>query len=284
MPQRIDVDRTVRHPLVDRVLNELLDMRGTKGRLTPQKLARYPALLNITGGDDLLDAFMSFRRELRRYVETANRNEAAAALSISAPDEQIGHRLEYCANRLSADPRNPSEPRTARGWSDEGMPAIAEDLVYLAEVRGRLGAEMLSIAVHGENNGSISVAVEQVLQGDVQALPPTLSVWLMDADGDPEELHVGLGDLPMTVATSQTHRMNRQQFLLCSDLLERTTERHGLSLAVTGRDAPMRTASFSAPTGRVPETLAIAYSAYRTRVVVEFTRTAGSDKIRGITA
>lgn len=151
------------------------------------------------------------------------------------------------------------------------MPLIADDLVYLAEVRGRLGAEMLSIAVNANEDGAVLLSVEQLLQGDVRALAPEFTLWRMDSQGDPEQLSVNLGDIAAREARSADHVMRTQHFHLSSELLAAVTERHGLSVAVTGRDAPMRTVSFSPPTSTF-DGLTVTFSAYRTRAVVEFTR------------
>lgn len=248
---------------------ELFKIRSAKGRLTPQKLAGYETLVQILGAEDLLDAFMAFRRELRRYAETANRNEAAAALSIMVDQETVLDRLQETAARL--DPDALPDQRSARRWSDAGMPALARDLVYMAEVQGRLGREMLSIGVELNADGNLIVTVQQLLQTDMPARAPELSLWAMDAHGDPHELSIDLEQFPASEATRGDYRMRVQRVSIAVDLLDRVTPEQGLTLAVTGRDAPMRAISFEPTVTAIPG-LRMAFSAYRTRAAVELTR------------
>lgn len=258
-----------RAALTQRVKDELVEIRSAKGRLTPQKLASYHALVHILGADDLLDAFMAFRRELRLYAESANRNEAAAALSILVDRDNVLDRLQETATRLSPDDLH--DQRSARRWSDAGIPVLARDLVYMAEVQGRLGREMLSIGVDLDNDGNLVVTVQQLLQADVRARAPELSLWAMDAHGDPHELAIDLERFPASEASRGDYRMRTQRVAISVDLLDRVTPDQGLTLAVTGRDAPMRAISFEPATTSIPG-LQIAFSAYRTRAAVEVTR------------
>lgn len=200
MPPAVDDD------LKARVLDQLLALRSAKGVLTPQKLARYPALIEVMGGGDLLDAFMAFRRELRRYIESANRNERAAALSIYAKDEHVGERLQYAANRLSD--AGVGEQRTARRWSDEGMPALAEDLVYMAEVQGRLGRELLHIELQITEEFALAVSIDQMVLEHLPVKAPEVTLWAMSSSGEPDELSLDLARYP---ATGSEKRLSHDQ-------------------------------------------------------------------------
>lgn len=255
--------------LVEKIEAELFEIRSAKGRLTPQKLGDYQTLVEILGADDLLDAFMAFRRELRRYVETANRNEAAAALSILVDHETVLDRLQETASRLSPD--DLADQRTARRWSDAGMSVLARDLVYMAEVQGRLGREMLSIGIDLAATGDLIVTVQQLLQVDMTARAPELSLWAMDANGDPHELSIDFQQFPASEAAGDDYRMRVQRVSISVDLLDRITPDQGLTLAVTGRDAPMRTISFEPNEVAIPG-LRVAFSAYRMRAAVELSR------------
>lgn len=64
---------------------DLLDLRGSYGRLTFRKFMKAAALRYVCGGNDVLDGYLTFQRELQRYVQEGSRDEAAAAISISAP-------------------------------------------------------------------------------------------------------------------------------------------------------------------------------------------------------
>lgn len=263
MPPAVDDD------LKARVLDQLLALRSAKGVLTPQKLARYPALIEVMGGGDLLDAFMAFRRELRRYIESANRNERAAALSIYAKDEHVGERLQYAANRLSD--AGVGEQRTARRWSDEGMPALAEDLVYMAEVQGRLGRELLHIELQITEEFALAVSIDQMVLEHLPVKAPEVTLWAMSSSGEPDELSLDLARYPATEAAKNGYRMIRQRIRLAPELLDRITPERSLALAVTGRDAPMRTISF-VPPQRVLPGVAVTLSAYRTRAAIELSK------------
>jgi hypothetical protein len=255
--------------LVKQVQDELLNLRSMKGRLTPQKLGRCPTLLRVTGADDLLDAFFAFRRELRRYIETGNRDEAAAALSIYADHDTVLDRLQETADQLSD--RDQRDQRSARRWSDDGMPTIARDLVYMADVQGRLGRELLNIQLGPTDDGGLLVIIDQMVQTQLPTRAPELSLWIMDTKGDPEELSLDLSDYPAVEATRDDYRMIRQRVRLTPDLLRRLSPEHGLTLAVAERDAPMRTISFEPPTTPIPG-IRLAFSAYRTRAAIELTR------------
>ena len=139
-----DADAAEQRVALERqVLSELLALRKAYGRLTVQKFSAFTTLRQVCGGDDLLDAFLMFQRELTRY-QHGGRTEAAAAWSLVAPADTVLDRLQLTAEALSPD-GDWRDQRTARRWSDAGMPVIAGDLVYFAQVAGRLGTETLSI-------------------------------------------------------------------------------------------------------------------------------------------
>lgn len=60
--------------------------------------------------------------------------------SLSAPADTVLDRLQLTAEALSPD-EDWRDQRTARRWSDAGMPTIAQDLVYFAQVAGRTAAQ-----------------------------------------------------------------------------------------------------------------------------------------------
>ena len=84
------------------VLAELLALRKAYGALSIQKFSRFEALRRVCGGDDLLDGFLLFQRELDRY-QRSGRNEAAAAWSLCAPADTVLDRLQLTAEALSGD-------------------------------------------------------------------------------------------------------------------------------------------------------------------------------------
>ena len=163
-------DAEQRAALEQQVLTELLALRKAYGQLTVQKFSAFATLRQVCGGDDLLDAFLLFQRELARY-QHSGRNEAAAALSLSAPADTVLDRLQLTAEALSPE-QDWRDQRTARRWSDAGMPIIARDLVYFAQVAGRLGTETLSIQLGGSGT-SLMVIIDQMTNSDLPAKRPS---------------------------------------------------------------------------------------------------------------
>ena len=163
-----------RAALEQQVLAELLALRKAYGQLTVQKFSTFTTLRQVCGGDDLLDAFLLFQRELARY-QHSGRNEAAAALSLSAPADTVLDRLQLTAEALSPE-QDWRDQRTARRWSDAGMPILARDLVYFAQVAGRLGTETLSIQLGGSGT-SLMVIIDQMTSSDLPAKAPLIQVW-----------------------------------------------------------------------------------------------------------
>ncbi|MGL5827459.1 MAG: hypothetical protein ACRCYU_22030 [Nocardioides sp.] len=261
---RPDADRVSGDGLAGRVLDELLAVRAAKGRLTPQKLSGYPALVEVTGANDLLDAFFAFRRELERYRTSANRDHAAAVLSISADFDTVLDRLQYTADELSD---GLADQRSARRWSDRGMPTIARDLVYMAEVQQRLGQELLSVELQGDES-ELMLVIEQMVSTELNVVAPEVKLWLTSDDGDPEELVVDLGRYPASTAQQEEYTLHRHRVALAGELLARVQPGQSLTVSITGRNAPMRTAFFR-DRATLPERFAVTFSCYRTVVGVE---------------
>ena len=149
---RSSIELPIHEQLTQAVLEELLALRSKPGRLTIHKFAEHPALRRVCGGGDLLDAFLMFQRELTRLQADADRDVAAAAWSISAKADSVLDRLQLTAEALSGDEWR--DQRSARRWSDHGMPVLADQLTYSAEVQGRLGQELLSIELHDGSDES----------------------------------------------------------------------------------------------------------------------------------
>lgn len=111
-------------------------------------------------------------------------------MSIYADHETVLDRLQETAERFSEDEAR--DQRTARRWGDDGMPTLARDLVYMARVRGRLGRELLHIELQAASDGGLLVIVQQMMRADLDVRKPELTLWAMNAEGDPEELSVDL--------------------------------------------------------------------------------------------
>lgn len=237
--------------LTQAVADELLALRGSQGQLTIQKFSGYPTLVRVCGADDLLDAFLMFRRELTRY-KNAGRDEAAAAWSLSAEADTVLDRLQLAADHVS--PVRERDQRTARRWSDAGIPRIADDLVYFARMRGRLGSELLSIELSDDQIGGLKLTIDQMTSRDLEAVAPEMSIWRYDLFGEPREATVDLSEFGSTSAFRADYVMRRHRVALelpewfgDAQALEGARQAVGddelklLTVTLTGRDAPMRT-------------------------------------------
>jgi hypothetical protein len=254
--------------LIPLIEDELFALRGERGILSPQKLAAHPNLVRVCGGGDLLDAYLMFERELRRY-ENAGRNEAAAAISISAPADTVLDRLEHAVGALPQDGKL-RDQRTARRWSDEGIRTIASDLVYMARVQGRLGTELLAIEIRGDETAGLQLVIDQMTSDGLVARAPLIRLWQY-VDDEPEErqLSVDLDEIPAAAATKNGYTMRRHRLMVEVPEAPKTREDTMLlGVSVEGRDAPMRTvavedrSSLAAPYG-------LRLNVYRTIISVE---------------
>jgi hypothetical protein len=258
-------------------LRELMELRSEHGCLSPQKLAGYSALVRLCGGGDLLDAFFMLRRELRRYQEHGSKYEAAAAWSILADADSVLDRLvETAAHVVPGEDR---DQRSARRWSDRGMVVLARDLVYMAQVQGRLGQELLSLDLRGDRSTGLHLVIEQMVSTDLDAIAPEVTLWLLDPDGEPAELDIDLEDYGYAEAAREDYTLRRHRLQLDPVHLERLAPGQSLSISVGGRDAPMRTVFFQDHSHQ-PDGLELRFVAYRTVVMVEVERKSASDPYR----
>lgn len=254
--------------LVALVKEELLALRGERGQLTPRKFAAYPSLLRVCGGGDLLDAFLMFERELRRY-QAAGRNEAAAAISISAPADTVLDRLEHAVGALPQDGRL-RDQRTARRWSDEGIDIIAADLVYLASVQGRLGTELLSIEIYGNEHNGLQLVIDQMTSVGLDTRAPLIRLWqYIDDEPLERELFVDLEDVPAAAATKGNYTMRRHRVAIeVPQVSEPNEDTMLLGVSIEGRDAPMRTVAVQ-DHSTLAAPYALRFSVYRTIASIE---------------
>lgn len=275
-----DDEAAAQAALEGRVLGELLALRKATGVLTVQKFGRFEALRLVCGGGDLLDAYLMFQRELERYRH-AGRNEAAAALSISSPADSVLDRLQLTAEALSPGDEW-RDQRTARRWSDAGMPVIARDLVYFARVSGRLGGETLSVTLGGDAEAGLTVVVDQVASTTLPVRPPLVQVWHYPGGEEPRQVEVDLDRYGSATVRHPDRTMRRYRLLL--DLPAIPPDDGGtadddvplLTVSVTGRDAPMRTVFFE-DRSRLPPGCHARLACYRSIVTVDVVRDGGDD-------
>ena len=148
--------------------------------------------------------------ELLRHT---GRNEAAAALSVSSPADSVLDRLQLTAEALSPGD-DWRDQRTARRWSDAGMPVIARDLVYFARVSGRLGGETLSVTLGGDAEAGLTVVVDQVASTALPVRPPLVQVWHYPGGEEPRQVEVDLDRYGSTTVRHPDRTMRRYRLLL----------------------------------------------------------------------
>lgn len=264
--------------LADSVEAELLALRGSHGVLTVQKFQTANALRRVCGGNDLLDAFMMFEREMHRYVMHGSREEAAAAISITAKAETVLDRMEHVVGALTQDGRI-RDQRTGRRWSDEGIRIIARDLAHLAEVQGRLGTELLTLELSGALECGLRLDIYQLTTKDLVDTAPLVRVWRY-RDDDPEEatnqVEFDLDQISVTPVANEKHKMTHYalKLHLPDDVLTIDVDPDDpvYSISIEGRDAPMRTVTFSDKSLLGPM-LSARFTIYRTIGSIELIRT-----------
>ena len=215
---------------------------------------------------------------MRRYRETAGRNEAAAAISITAPADTVLDRLEHVVGALPQDGEL-RDQRSARRWSDSGLPTLAEDLVYFAEVQGRLGQELLNIEATGTLEAGLRLTIDQMTTNGLPDRAPLIRAWhYPDNSDEPHEREatVDLEEFLSAITSNEAHQMKRYHVHLdfphMREELSRDEEKI-MSVSIEGRDAPMRTVSINDST-ELPRGLRLESTVYRTIVMIDVVRAA----------
>lgn len=252
------------------VLGELLTLRSKPGRLTIHKFAELQTLRRVCGGGDLLDAFLMFQRELDRLRQDGDRDVAAAAWSLTAEADTVLDRLQLTAEALSGDEWR--DQRTARRWSDHGMPVLADQLAYIAELQGRLGQELLSIELHdSEDESRLHVVIDQLVSAHLPATAPLVRLWTYPYGDNPHEadLDIDLEAHGSRTVTKDGQSMRRHKLdVPIPDLATIGAGQLALSLSVEGRDAPMRTVFFVDFTTPATDRM-VRFAAYRTIATID---------------
>jgi len=216
---------------------------------------------------------------LDELLRHAGRNEAAAALSVSSPADSVLDRLQLTAEALSPGDEW-RDQRTARRWSDAGMPVIARDLVYFARVSGRLGGETLSVTLGGDAEAGLTVVVDQVVSTALPVRSPLVQIWHYPDGEEPRQVEVDLDRYGSTTVRHPDRTMRRYRLLL--DLPAIPPDDGGtadndvplLTVSVTGRDAPMRTVFFE-DRSLLPPGCRARLACYRSIVTVDVVRDGG---------
>lgn len=258
---------TIDPVVVEETLAELQALRARHGQLTMPALSTYPRLVQLCGEGDLLEAYMVFRRELARYAD-GNKHEAAAALSISSPADTVLERLI-----LTAEHFDYQDQRTTRRWSDRGLRTIAEDLVAIANVRGRLGRELLTLTLTDGADKQLYLRIEQMDLAQLPSDPPKVTLWIWVDEDSAEEAVLDLREHEARASEDGTYRNTLHVIALpkLAPLLEDERRRRAtgkvLTVAVQGRSAPARTVTWRNEAS-LPESVRVEVMVHRTMVTM----------------
>lgn len=260
--------------LIHAVHKELLALRGAFGELTLQKFSQFPTLRLVCGGSDLADDFLVFEREMERIVAEANRDEAAAALSITAPEELMLHRLWYVVEHFPNESGEVRDQRTGRRWSDRGMPNVATELVHLARTKGWLGRENLALQLSG-NREALLLDVWYIFSEDLDGLAPIVSIWKITGDEVNEESVESEHNLSHFKIFETHHKSFRLEhyriWVALPEGLIHPQHNDGKTVLIISIDtvgAPMRTLTFVDETD-LGEDLKVEFSVYREIAMIE---------------
>jgi hypothetical protein len=175
-------------PTVEDVLADLLQLRKGLGKFTVHKLVGRDALIQLCGDGDIMDAYIGLKRDLERCTRS-NKHEAAAAWSILAEHETVMDRLVATAELLADDGSDAKDQRSARTWSDRGMPGLARDLVEFAEIRGNLGQNMIGITLVRGRRGEPMLQMVQVVSAHLNIQAPVVSYQTKSASGSDRKIN-----------------------------------------------------------------------------------------------
>lgn len=266
--------------LIASVQSELLALRAGHGRLTIEKFSQYPTLVLVFGGGDLLEAFLGFEREMKRYVAEGNRDVAAAAISITAPADTVLDRLEYVVTEIEVEDGEFRDQRTGRRWSDRGLKTIASEMVHIAEVRGRLGSELLTIEITGNRADGLHLTISQMTNKALEERAPLVRFWKHQGDDlfeQSEGLTLDFDEYKAPDVSNDTFRLKRYHIIveLPEDIDDAEVDLGDAvySISLEGRDAPMRTVTF-VDTCYLGATLSLQFTTYRTLATVEVVKRA----------
>lgn len=157
------------------------------------------------------------------------------------------------------------------------MPRIAADLAHMADIRGHLGVEMLTIAITGSRR-ALTLTLDHFMTRRLVEQAPLVRFWRYEA-GDPVEQSAGLTvDLAHVVApeaANETYRLKR--YTIVSELPEDLGEGEVdpgeplYSISVENGDAPMRTVAFIDDSD-LGDGLTTKFTTYRTIATVEIVK------------
>lgn len=264
--------------LVQQVHDELVALRGDKGRLTVGKFSQYPALQLVCGGGDLLEAFLMFEREMKRYIAEGNRDEVSLAISITAPYDTVLERFEEVLGHFEDAGGQDRSDRTARRWSDRAIPKVATEMVHVAEVRGRLGSELLTIEIDGNRDEGLHLTISQLTNKELDERAPLVRFWKHQRDDlveQSEGLTLDFDEYKAPEVSNDVYRLKRYHIIaeLPEEIVDADVDVGDAvySISLEGRDAPMRTVTF-VDRSDLGNQFRLQFTSYRTLATVEVVR------------
>lgn len=164
------------------------------------------------------------------------------------------------------------DQRTGHWWSDPGLTTIAIGMVHVAEVRGRLGSELLTIEISG-TRAALHLVIWQLTNKNLNEQAPLVRFWRHQGEDvveNSDDLTLDFDRYKAPEAENETYRQKRYHIVLeLLDVLDIDEVNVGdacYSISIEGRDAPrcarfrswtrassgMTSGSDSRPIGRSP--------------------------------
>jgi hypothetical protein len=133
-------------PRVSMLARELRRLRSAKEPFSAIKLADYPPLVSITGEGDVPDA-AGWLQDYAAFAGRGNKFVRCAADSIFGDGDDVLARLTSAGNVWDVD------QRTARTWSDKGIPLLAQAFVRASDLSSTEGITENTVFVGADEDG-----------------------------------------------------------------------------------------------------------------------------------
>ncbi|CAN0455701.1 unnamed protein product [Phaeothamnion confervicola] len=154
------------------------------------------------------------------------------------------------------------------------MPRIAADLAHMADIRGHLGVEMLTIAIAG-TRAALTLTIDHFMTRTIAEQAPLIRFWTYEQAKPVEQstgLTVDLAHVVAPEAANERYRLKRYTIVaeLPDDLGEASVDAGDplYSISFENGDAPMRTVAFI-DESVLGETLTLRFTTYRTIATIE---------------
>jgi hypothetical protein len=155
-------------------------------------------------------------------------------------------------------------------------------MVHVAEVRGRLGSELLTIEITGNRAEGLHLVVSQLTNKNLDERAPLVRFWKHQGDDlveQPNSLTLDFDQFKAPEVSNDTYRLKRYHII--AELPEAITTADVdagdalYSISFEGRDAPMRTVTFMDQSD-IGDGLVLRFTTYRTIATVEVVRRGGT--------